>query len=403
VPVLELFRVAFAAILANRLRSLLTSLGIIIGIGAVIAMVALGQGAQRSVEARLATLGTNVLTIRPGQAFQGGIGRGQAPLRFDDAAALVEALGERAAIAPEMEGRLQVERETANANLSIVGTSPAYFDINNFALAEGRLFGERDERARRRVAVVGALVGASLEAPSSAALLGATLRVRGVPFEVVGVLVEKGSQGFANPDEALYVPLSTARFRLFGSERLRSIAVQTANAAEMGRVAVEIDRILRREHRIRPGQEGDFNIRDQASLLETMQETTKTFTFLLAGIAAISLLVGGIGIMNIMLVSVTERTREIGLRKALGARERDILLQFLIEALTLCLAGGAIGLAVGVGTSVALQRLAGWNVAVTPAAALVAVAFSGAVGLFFGLWPARRAARLEPIEALRHE
>jgi putative ABC transport system permease protein len=403
VSLLELFRVAFGAILANKLRSLLTALGIIIGIGAVIAMVALGEGAQRSVEARLATLGANVLTVRPGQAFAGGIGRGQARLEIDDAEALREGLAGRAAVAPEMEARQQVERGSANANLEVVGTWPAYFTLQNHTLASGRLFGERDEQGRRRVAVVGALVGEQLGAAATAGLIGETLRIAGVPFEVIGVVAEKGSQGFSNPDEALYVPLSTARFRIFGSDRLRSIGVQVAGRAEMAPVAYEIDRILRREHRIRPGQEADFNVRDQASLLATVQETTRTFTFLLAGIAAISLLVGGIGIMNIMLVSVTERTREIGLRKALGAREGDILLQFLIEALTLCLAGGALGLALGVAASLGLQRLAGWTVAVTPAAALVAVVFSGAVGLFFGLWPARRAARLEPIEALRHE
>jgi putative ABC transport system permease protein len=403
VSLVELFRVAFAAILANKLRSLLTALGIIIGIGAVIAMVALGEGARRSVEARLATLGANVLTVRPGQAFAGGIGRGQAPLEVDDAEALVEALAGRAAVAPEMESRQQVERGSSNANLSVVGTWPPYFTIQNHAVAAGRLFGERDEQGRRRVVVVGALVGEQLGGLSSAELLGETIRIRGVPFEVIGVVAEKGSQGFSNPDEALYVPLSTARFRIFGSDRLRSVAVQVATREEMAPVTYEIDRVLRREHRIRPGQDADFNVRDQASLLATMQETTRTFTFLLAGIAAISLLVGGIGIMNIMLVSVTERTREIGLRKALGAREADILLQFLIEALTLCLAGGALGLALGVGASLGLERLAGWTVAVTPAAALVAVVFSGAVGLFFGIWPARRAARLEPIEALRHE
>jgi len=404
VPLVDLLRVAFAAIAANKLRSLLTALGIIIGIGAVITMVALGEGAQRSIQQRLSSLGANLLTIRPGQAFFGGLSRGQARLTVDDAEALAAAPGLAGVpIAPEIESRVQVERQAANANLSVVGTWPSYFPMNSFQVASGRLFTEREEQGRRRVVVLGALVGASLGMPSSDLLVGETLQISGMPFEVIGSLQERGAAGFSNPDENLYIPLATARLRLFGSDRLRSISIQAPSAEQMLAVTVEIDRVLRREHRIRPGQNADFNVRDQSSLLATVQETSRTMSFLLAGIAAISLIVGGIGIMNIMLVSVTERTREIGLRMALGAKRRDILWQFLIEAMTLCFLGGALGLAFGVGASWALQRMAGWNVAVTPEAALLAFGFSAAVGLFFGLWPARRAAGLEPIEALRYE
>jgi len=404
VPIVDLLRVAFAAIGANKLRSLLTALGIIIGIGAVITMVALGEGAQRSIEQRLSSLGANLLTIRPGQAFFGGLSRGQARLTIDDAEALAAAPGLAGVpIAPEIESRVQVERQASNANLSVVGTWTSYFPMNSFRLASGRLFNQREEQGRRRVVVLGALVGSSLGLPSSDALVGDTILLQGVPFEVIGSLEERGSAGFSNPDENLFIPLATARLRLFGSDRLRSISIQAPSPAQMLPVTVEIDRVLRREHRIRPGQNADFNVRDQSSLLATVQETSRTMSFLLAGIAAISLVVGGIGIMNIMLVSVTERTREIGLRMALGAKRRDILWQFLIEALTLCLLGGLLGLAVGVGASWSLARLAGWNVAVTPEATVLAFAFSAAVGLFFGLWPARRAAGLEPIEALRYE
>jgi putative ABC transport system permease protein len=401
--IFEILWVAMDAIVANKLRSLLTMLGVVIGIAAVITMVALGEGAQRSVEARLKTLGANVLTVRPGQSFAGGLGRGQALLSVEDAEALRAAPQHIQAVSPEMETRVQVELGASNANLSVVGSWPTYFSVNNYQVAAGRLFTDAEDRGRRRVAVLGALVGAQLGGAATESLVGQTIRVSGVPFEVIGVLTEKGSQGFSNPDESIYIPLATAQFRVMGSNRLRSIAVQAANEGAMDDAMVEIDQVLRREHRLRPGQEADFNIRDQATLLSTVQETTETFTLLLAGIAAISLVVGGIGIMNIMLVSVTERTREIGLRKALGARPNDILFQFLIESLVLCLAGGALGLLLGVGGSYALQRIAGWNTAVSPESVILAFAFSGGVGVFFGIWPARRAASLTPIESLRYE
>lgn len=403
----ETFREAVDAVVANKLRSLLTMLGIIIGIAAVIAMMALGEGAQRSVEQRLSSLGADVLTVRPGQSFFGGVGRGQATLSIEDAEALRDAAaaseeGPVRRVVPEMEGRLQVEVGTKNANLSVTGTWPEYFEVNKYQLAAGRLFTEAESRGRRRVAVLGALASQQLGVPA-AQLLGQQVRIRGITFEVVGVLQEKGSQGFFNPDESLYVPLGTAQVRLMGTENVRSISVQASGKEAIPAAMAQVDTTLRRTHRLRPGTEADFNIRDQASILSTVQETARTFTFLLAGIAAISLLVGGIGIMNIMLVSVTERTREIGLRKSLGATPRDILLQFLIESLVLCLSGGALGLLLGVGGSMALQKLAGWNTAVSVEAVVLAFSFAAAVGLFFGLWPARRAAGLAPIEALRYE
>ncbi|KFE71917.1 hypothetical protein DB31_0178 [Hyalangium minutum] len=401
--IFEILWVALDAIVANKLRSLLTMLGVVIGIAAVITMVALGEGAQRSVEARLKTLGANVLTVRPGQSFAGGLGRGQAALTAEDAEALREAPQYIQAVSPELEGRVQIENGASNANMSIVGVWPTYFSVNNYQLSDGRLFTEAEERGRRRIAVLGALVGSQLGGVSSESLVGKTIRIGGVPFEVIGVLTEKGSQGFSNPDESLYIPLATAQFRVMGSDRVRSIAVQATSEDTMDDAMVEIDQVLRRQHRLRPGQDADFNIRDQASLLSTVQETTQTFTLLLAGIAAISLLVGGIGIMNIMLVSVTERTREIGLRKALGARPNDIMLQFLIESLVLCLVGGGLGLLLGLGGSYALQQLAGWQTAVAPESVVLAFVFSGGVGVFFGIWPARRAASLTPIESLRYE
>jgi putative ABC transport system permease protein len=397
----EVFRVALEAIRANKLRSFLTALGIIIGIAAVITMVALGEGAQRTVQDRLQGLGVNVLSVRPGQEFFGGVDRGENRLTAKDARAL-DGLQTVQAVSPEVDRRLQVEHRDANANLSVSGVWPAYFDIQNSHIVMGRIFTESEERGRRRVAVLGSDVGTTLRVPTEE-LIGQKIGIRGVSFEVIGILEPKGSSGFGNPDQEIYVPLATAQIRLFGDDRIQSINVQAVSDRQIDAAINEIDARLRREHRLRQSQRSDFTIRNQTTLLETFRSTTRTFSFLLAGIALVSLLVGGIGIMNIMLVSVTERTREIGVRKALGARKRDILLQFLIEALALCLVGGFLGVVLGVGGAVALQKLAGWNTAVSPESIVIAFAFSAAVGIFFGLWPARRAARLDPIESLRYE
>jgi putative ABC transport system permease protein len=343
-----------------------------------------------------------VLTVRPGQNMFGGVDRGDNRLTSKDAAALMASPRFIRAVAPEMERRQQVTFEGKNASLSILGTWPSYFAVQNVEIEYGRTFTEGEERGRCTLAVLGASVGERMGVPT-ATLIGQRVRIRNIPFEVIGVAKLKGSQGFSNPDESIYVPLGAAQFRLFGSDYVRSIGVQVSDERSMDRALAEIDQVLRREHRIRPGEASDFNVRDQTSLLETFEETTKTFSFLLAGIAAISLLVGGIGIMNIMLVSVTERTREIGIRKALGAKRRDILLQFLLEALVLCLVGGAIGCATGIATAFIVQNNAGWAIDISPGAVGLAFAFSAGVGVFFGMWPARRAALLDPIVSLRYE
>ena len=259
-------------------------------------------------------------------------------------------------------------------------------------------------QGRRRVAVVGSEIPNQLETPA-ALLVGRTVQVRGIPFEVIGVLEEQGeSSPWSQPDERVYIPLSTAQYRVFGGrDRLNSISVKVLDEGSMDAAYADIDRILRREHRIPPGEEADFSIRNSAQLLESFNETQQTFTYLLGGIAAISLLVGGIGIMNIMLVSVTERTREIGIRKAMGATRLNILLQFIIESLVLCTMGGILGVAAGVGSAELLSNTAGWETAVAPAAVAVALLFSAGIGLFFGIWPARRAALLDPIDSLRYE
>jgi putative ABC transport system permease protein len=399
----EIIQVALAAIRANKLRSFLTALGIVIGVAAVITMVALGTGAQKAVQEQIETLGTDLLSVYAGQTMHRGVSSSSVRLTTEDSEALErEGRGFKAVI-PEMRRSQQVKYANQNINVNVIGTSPAYVDANNYRLAYGRTLTAGDGSARKRVAVLGYAIPDQLSA-NPASMLGQQITIRGIPFEIVGVLAEKGSQGsWWNPDEQILVPVETAEFRIFGSDRLNSITVQVESPDSVNLAMIEIERVLRREHGVRPGGDNDFSIRNRAEFLATFEETTKTFTFLLAGIAAVSLLVGGIGIMNIMLVSVTERTREIGIRKALGATRRNILLQFMVEALVLCMMGGALGILAGAGGAVALSVLANWNTMVSPAAVVLAVLFSAAVGIFFGIWPARRAALLDPIEALRYE
>jgi putative ABC transport system permease protein len=402
--ILEIVAVALAAIRANALRSILTTLGIVIGVAAVIAMVALGEGAQARVEQQIQQMGTNVLTIRPGQQMFGGVSRdATSQLTQEDAVALRDGSEGLLRVAPEVSSRQQISYTRYNSNNSVVGTWPEYFDIYDFQLQAGRFFNQGEVQGRRRVVILGYSVPEALQTPP-ALLVGETIQIGGQPFEVIGVMEEKGDAAWFRPDDDVFVPVTTAIYRLFGGrERLSAIYAATPTPNELDQAFAIIDRVLRREHRIRPGEEADFNIRNSADLLSTFNETNQTFTYLLAGIAAVSLLVGGIGIMNIMLVSVTERTREIGTRKALGATRRAILLQFLIEALVLCFLGGLLGIAVGMGGAKALSVFAGWDTQVAMGAVYAALGFSVAIGLFFGIWPAQRAARLSPIEALRYE
>ncbi|HEX9728413.1 MAG TPA: ABC transporter permease [Gemmatimonadales bacterium] len=400
----EVLAVAFSAIRANKLRSALTMLGIVIGVAAVITMVALGSGAQKAVQDQIDQLGTNLLSIYPGQSFFRGRASDQrVSLTTDDATAIERAARAVSDVVPELRSNQQVKFGSQNINVNVMGTTPNYTDVQNYRLAAGKMLTPGDGEARKRVAVVGWAIPDMLGI-NGYAMIGQTLQIRGISFEVIGLLGEKGStSSFDNPDEVILIPLQTAQFRVFGTDRLRQITVRVGNPDSMNVAMLEIEGALRSEHGIRPGSDNDFQIRNRTEFLSTREETTRTFTFLLAGIAAVSLLVGGIGIMNIMLVSVTERTREIGIRKALGARRRDIMLQFLVEAMALCFLGGLIGILAGTGGAVALSRLANWNTLVSVSAIVFAVVFSGAVGLFFGIWPAQRAARLDPIVALRYE
>jgi putative ABC transport system permease protein len=400
----EVFMVALGAIRANKLRSALTMLGIVIGVAAVITMVALGSGAQKAVQDQIERLGTDLLSVYPGQSFMHGVAsQERVSLKMDDVMALERGARVITNVVPEMSGNRQIKYSNANINVSIVGTTPNYIGVNNYKVVAGRNFTLGENEGRRRVAVLGGGVPAMLNA-NGPAMIGQEVQIGGVPFEIVGLLEAKGSSNsWDNPDERILIPILTAQYRVFGNDRVRSITVQVASADSMNIAMLEIERALRSAHGIRPGADNDFQIRNRSEFLATFEETTRTFTFLLAGIAAVSLLVGGIGIMNIMLVSVTERTREIGVRKALGATRRSILLQFLVEAMALCLLGGVVGILLGSGGAVLLSKLASWNTHISLPAIFLAVAFSLGVGVFFGLWPAQRAARLDPIQALRYE
>ncbi len=399
----EIIQVALSAIRANKLRSLLTMLGIIIGVGAVITMVALGSGAQKSVQDRIQALGPTLLSLFPGQNFRGGVAiSGAVSLTFDDDTALANNIRYVTDVVPELTRNMQVQYGAQNINVSVVGSTPNYVPVHNYTVTAGRMFTAGDESSRQRYAVLGSQIPTDLNA-NGIAMIGQTIQIRGIPFEIIGLLSEKGSQGFNNPDEQILVPYQTARYRVVGTDRLRQITVKVADLNSMNLAMIEIERVLRRAHKIRPGADNDFQIRNQTDVLSTFQQTTETFKFLLAGIAAVSLLVGGIGIMNIMLVSVTERTREIGVRKALGATRGNILFQFLVEALVLCLAGGVTGIVLGSLGALLLSTLMHWNTLISPYAILLAFFFSAVVGLFFGIWPAKRAASLDPIQALRYE
>ncbi len=400
-----ILKAAFRALRRNKLRTVLTMLGIIIGVGAVIAMVGIGNGAKAQVQSRIAALGQNVIMVFSGSVNRGGVYSGfggAGTLTVDDALAMEKEVPGVSAVSPEVRSGAQILAGNNNWSTSILGEGVGYLTIRQWDIEDGMMFTDADVRAAAKVCVLGKTTADKLFPEDDP--VGKTIRIKNVPMKVLGVLKAKGASMFgSDQDDTVIVPYTTGMKRFAGVTTLRSINVQAATAEQMAEVQNGIAELLRQRHRIQPGRDDDFMMRNQQEIAETMSATTEVMTALLAAIASVSLLVGGIGIMNIMLVSVTERTREIGIRMAVGARGRDILLQFLIEAVALSSTGGLLGILSGVGGAKLITMIKQWPTLVSPNSIIIAFAFSAAVGVFFGFYPARTASQLDPIDALRYE
>ena len=398
----DLLRLAFSRLGTGKVRAALTMLGVVIGVASVVALVSVAQGATKGISDRLQSLGTNLLTVNAGSTTT-GFTRGSAgsatTLTLDDATAISQLDGVQA-VEPELSTSKLVIAGTLNETATVIGTTPGYPTVRAYSMWMGTFVSQAAIDNNLRVAVIGATTADNLGLDGSS--IGSTIYVGGLPFDLIGIMQPKGGTGFNNPDDEVLIPVSTARELFVGTNSVRSVGVSAASADQIDTVSGEITALLEQRHGITNGVD-DFSISTQAQLLGTVSSVSDVLTLLLAGIASISLLVGGIGIMNIMLVSVRERTREIGIRKAIGARGRDILSQFLVEALALSLAGGLIGIALGVLASFGIGLYAGWGFIFNPATVLVAVGFSLVVGIVFGVWPASQAARLDPVVALRYE
>jgi putative ABC transport system permease protein len=398
-------RIALRALGRNKLRAFLTMLGIIIGVGAVIAMVAIGEGAKSTIRSQIAALGTNVLIILPGSNVQGGVraGFGNVNTLLDsDAKAMARELQSVAFSSPVLRRQDQVVSGNLNWGTLAQGVAPEFQQIRDWQIAEGRFLHEGDMDSAAKVAVIGQTVARQLFGNDDS--LDAVIRIRNIPFRVVGVLAPKGQTGQGtDQDDTIMIPYTTMQKRLMRITWVQSIVVRAVSAERVDEAQEQITLLLRQRHRIGPDREDDFNVRNLSDIAEAATTTARVMAVLLGSVASISLLVGGIGIMNIMLVSVTERTREIGIRMAVGARSRDIMLQFLVEAVVMAATGGLIGIVLGIGSSELIKQWAQWPTLIDPAIIVIAFLFSGAVGVFFGFYPARKAASLDPIDALRYE
>ena len=403
---LAIIRIAMRALARNKLRSSLTMLGIIIGVGAVIAMVSVGQGAQQQAQEQIAAMGSNMLFVGAGTVTRGGMRMGWGATKslvYDDMKAILRECPAVEAAAPGSQTSAQVVFGSDNWATQVSGTEPQYFNIRSWSFQEGSPFTQDDVDVAANVAVIGETVRKNLFGATDP--IAQTIRVNNLPFRVVGVLTAKGTSAAMgnDQDDIIIVPITTLQKKITGQDWLRWIVVSAVSREASYTAQQQITALLRDRHRIRPGADDDFMVRNLADMADLADQQAKLFTVLLASIASISLIVGGIGIMNIMLVSVTERTREIGIRMAIGATEGDVQQQFLVEAIVLSLVGGAMGILVGMGSSFLITQTLGWPVLVSATAIVAAVIFSMAVGVFFGFYPARKAARLDPIEALRYE
>jgi putative ABC transport system permease protein len=400
-----LIRVAGESIRKNKMRTLLTMLGIVIGVGAVIIMVAVGQGAQQGIANQINALGTNLLVITAGASNTGGVSQGAQAfnrLTVDDAEKLKREGTLFAGVTPVVMTRTQVIAGGTNWRTMINGVSTDFQTVRDWQVQSGTFFTDNDVRGLRKVAVIGTTVAETLFPGTDP--VGSQIQIRNVPFDVVGVLAKKGQNaGGQDQDDIIVIPYTTAQTRLSGNTRIWQILVSATSQQDVPAAQQEATEIMRESHRIPDGDDNDFTVRNQTEIANAAQGTTKIMTYLLASIASVSLIVGGIGIMNIMLVSVTERTREIGIRMAIGARGSDVLTQFLVESIVMSVLGGAVGLAVGVGGASLLAHFTGWSTSVPIQAVALAIGFSAAVGVLFGYYPARKAAALDPIQALRYE
>jgi putative ABC transport system permease protein len=405
----DLFQETYSAITSNKARSSLTILGIIIGIGSVIAMVSIGQGAQSSIESSIQSIGSNLIIVMPGfqrnTAGGGGVnsGRGSSQtLTLADADAIRAEVTDASAVAPDLSRRYQITAKGKNTNTSVVGTEPAYPTVRNIEVSDGSFFTIEQVRSLSKVAVIGPTTSDDLFGTDGNAI-GQTIRINKIDFKVIGITKAKGGSGFSNPDDVIYVPISTAQRFLSGDNYVSNISIQAGNQSTLSAVQEQVTSVLLTRHKISDPALADFQVLNQADIVATASSVTGTFTILLAAIAGISLIVGGIGIMNMMLTTVTERTREIGLRKAIGAKRNDISRQFLFESVALTFLGGMVGIVLGWLIALAISSFAGIATTVSMNSILLAFGVSAAIGIIFGYYPARRASKYNPIDALRYE